>query len=519
MALLSCSSTCSSRLVFQRFLGASRSLEILSRFSSTIVQPQDNDVLPFSAMPGVKGTLRNVFGHIFAGDSFFEVAANRFQTYGPIYSEEVLGTRMVNIYDLDAAMQVLREEKSFQKRPGFEAMADLGDEVNPDTGMGAVSNDYEKWYNYRSLLSPKLMRPKEVYEALPLLNDVADDFVMRIEQLLTSHQAIDIFDEQLPYWNIEAMAVCLFNRRLGFYEHPPDPEVVDFVQSSKGIADDLGKLLRGGPLHKFVKVPAYYSMKRNFLENIVTGMNIIKKKLQVQQEDNRRETFFEYLSANENVTPETMAFYLTGLMAAGVDTTSTTCLWLLYELARHPSVQEKLYEELVSVFGRDGEVTRTNIQRLSYIKAILKESGRINPAAGFIIARVFDKDLNVLGYNVPAGVNIFIHEHLLSVDERYYGKNAKEFLPERWLRDENGKKSDLNAFTSLPFGFGVRMCLGRRLAEALIYTLITKLVLNFHLEYVGEKATNKVVMGGALMKPDQPVFFKFIPRTNEAVKH
>ena len=65
-------------------------------------------------MPGVKGTLRNVFGHIFAGDSFFEVAANRFQTYGPIYSEEVLGTRMVNIYDLDAAMQVLREEKSFQ---------------------------------------------------------------------------------------------------------------------------------------------------------------------------------------------------------------------------------------------------------------------------------------------------------------------------------------------------------------------------------------------------------------------
>ena len=243
-------------------------------------------------------------------------------------------------------------------------------------------------------------------------------------------------------------------------------------------------------------------------------MDIINKNLEPQEEDSRKQTFFEYLSANENVTSKRLAMHVTGLMTGGVETTTTTCLWLLYELARNPKVQEKLHEELVSVLGSNGEVSKTNIQRLSYLKATFKESGRINPAGGFLIARVFDKDLDVLGYHIPAGVNIIIHEHLLSVDERYYGEDAKQFVPERWLRDGAGKKNtDLNAFTSLPFGFGVRMCLGRRLVEAMIYTLVSKLVLNFRLEYTGKTPVNKIFAGLA-MKPGVPVLLKFVPRKN-----
>jgi cytochrome P450 len=234
-------------------------------------------------------------------------------------------------------------------------------------------------------------------------------------------------------------------------------------------------------------------------------MDIINKELakkQEQQSDSETETFFEYLSANENVTPKSMALYLTGLMAAGTHTTSTTCLWLLCELSRHPEVQEKLYQEMVSVLGPDGEVSKTNIQHLSFIKATLKESGRMNPAGAFVVSRVFDKDLDVLGYRIPAGVYVLLHEHLLSVDQRYYGEDAKQFVPERWLRDEMGKKNDLNPFTSLPFGYGVRMCLGRRLAESMIYTLVSKLLLSFRLEYAGDTTVNKDIKDG-LMKPDR----------------
>ena len=487
---------------------------MLARSSSTVVVPNDTNVLPFSAMPGLKGSIRNILDYAYTKGSFFDVVTERFERYGPIYSEKILGTQIVNISDVEATIKVLRTEKSFQMRPGFEALEDVGDEVNPGGGIGIASNDYEKWYRQKSLLSPKLMRPKYVRETLPILNTVADDFVKRMQRLSERDGTISNLEEELPYCTVEAMAASLFNQRLGFYDHPQNPDAVAYVESAKEVVENIGTLSITAPLYKYIKIPAYYALRRSFLTNIATGMDIINKELakkQEQQSDSKTETFFEYLSANEKVTPKRMALYLTGLMAAGIDTTSTTCLWLLYELSRHPEVQEKVYQEMVSVLGPDGEVSKTNIQRLSFIKATLKESGRMNPAGAFVVARVFDKDLDVLGYRIPAGVYVLLHEHLLSVDQRYYGEDAKQFVPERWLRDQMGKKNDLNPFTSLPFGYGVRMCLGRRLAESMIYTLVSKLLLSFRLEYAGDTAVNKDIKDG-LMKPDRPVLVKFIPR-------
>lgn len=56
--------------------------------------------------------------------------------------------------------------------------------------------------------------------------------------------------------------------------------------------------------------------------------------------------------------------------------TSVTALWWLYNLARFPDVQEKIYQEIQSVVGTDGEVTPHNLTKLHYLKASLKESLR-----------------------------------------------------------------------------------------------------------------------------------------------
>ena len=61
------------------------------------------------------------------------------------------------------------------------------------------------------------------------------------------------------------------------------------------------------------------------------------------------------------------------------------------------------------------------------------------PVEGYIVARVFRKDLEVFGYNIPAGANVVLYEHLLSLNQRYYGKDATQFV-EQWLRDETGEK-------------------------------------------------------------------------------
>ena len=231
------------------------------------------------------------------------------------------------------------------------------------------------------------------------------------------------------------------------------------------------------------------------------------KKREQEKDSSQKESLLDYFVANgRDASTSTAA--ISALLTGAVDSTSTTSLWLLYQLSQHPNIQEKLYQELATAIGPDGEVSASNLPSL--LKAALKESQRMYPVAGYVVFRVFDRDLDVLGYHIPSGVNIIMHEHMMSLDKRYYGEDAKEFVPERWLRDELGKRQELNTFVSLPFGYGVRMCIGRRIAVSMIYTLISKILLSYRLEYAVENEVNRCLK--PTMKPDRPILIKFIPR-------
>ena len=71
---------------------------------------------------------------------------------------------------------------------------------------------------------------------------------------------------------------------------------------------------------------------------------------------------------------------------------------------------------------------------------------------------------------------VLIHQLIGQSDE--YFPNAKTFLPERWIRGDP-QESHHHPYALLPFGFGLRMCLGRRLAELEMWQLtITVIVKN-----------------------------------------
>jgi cytochrome P450 len=74
--------------------------------------------------------------------------------------------------------------------------------------------------------------------------------------------------------------------------------------------------------------------------------------------------------------------------------------------------------------------------------------------------------------------------------------NPYKFDPLRWERDQ------IDPYASLPFGFGQRMCLGKRVAEQEIYLTIVKLVQNFEIEYNEEAPGIKT---GLFLAPDKPL--------------
>lgn len=79
-----------------------------------------------------------------------------------------------------------------------------------------------------------------------------------------------------------------------------------------------------------------------------------------------------------------------------------------------------------------------------------------------------------------------LSNHVISMQEKYF-ERSNEFIPERWLKSNTDSNcphaKDSHPFAYLPFGFGPRMCIGRRFAELEIEILTARLVREFNLEW------------------------------------
>ncbi|XP_053600111.1 cytochrome P450 CYP12A2-like isoform X2 [Plodia interpunctella] len=162
------------------------------------------------------------------------------------------------------------------------------------------------------------------------------------------------------------------------------------------------------------------------------------------------------------------------MLFAGVDTTANTIMYNLYLLAVNPKKQEKLREEVMS-----------QNDKKPYLKACIKESLRLLPVVSGNM-RMSSKEYNLRGYKIPKGTHItFIHQDMAQLEEHYI--KPKEYIPERWLvpKDDPLYYGNAHPFAYSPFGFGARMCIGRRIAELEVQTFLAKLIQNFKVEWVG----------------------------------
>lgn len=88
-------------------------------------------------------------------------------------------------------------------------------------------------------------------------------------------------------------------------------------------------------------------------------------------------------------------------MFAGHDTTTSAIEFLLYNLAKHPLVQQKVYDEVVEVLGPDSSepITLSKLNDLNYLDLVIKESLRLYPSVP-MIGRYINDDIEVSEYLV-----------------------------------------------------------------------------------------------------------------------
>src|SRR5438874_7141142 len=135
------------------------------------------------------------------------------------------------------------------------------------------------------------------------------------------------------------------------------------------------------------------------------------------------------------------------LLLAGHETTATSVAWAIERLVRHPDKLARLVAE-IDGGPQTGE---------RYITAVVNETLRVRPVVPLTV-RILQEELQVGAFKLPAGTRVSPSIYLTNRNPRVYEAPA-EFRPERFLQ------SGPETFSWIPFGGGIRRCIGAAFAQ------------------------------------------------------
>ncbi|XP_034731598.1 cytochrome P450 27C1-like [Etheostoma cragini] len=124
--------------------------------------------------------------------------------------------------------------------------------------------------------------------------------------------------------------------------------------------------------------------------------------------------------------------------------------------------------------------------------------------------RITQDDLVVGGYLIPKGIQLALCHYSTSLEEENFG-DASDFRPDRWIRKDSINRVD--NFGSIPFGYGIRSCIGKRVAELEMHLALTRLIQKFHIG-VSPLTTDVKAKTHGLLCPATPIHLQFIDREN-----
>ncbi|XP_060784838.1 sterol 26-hydroxylase, mitochondrial-like [Neoarius graeffei] len=434
------------------------------------------------------------------------------QLYGSMYKVKAGSVVTVSLSSVQFLEELLRKDEKFPCRGDMTAWTEY--RKIKDLGYGPFTEEGEKWYKLRSVLNKRMLHPKDAMKYENVVNEVVTDFMKRICHLRKMSSTGDLVPDmsnELYRFSLEGISRILFETRIGCLEDEIPAETQNFINS---IAQMFTYILPVSVLPKWTwnflpfwqrYVAGWDGIFRFACKLIDRKMEDIQMRLDAGQ-DTAGE-YLSYLLSNTNLSKKDVYGSIAELLLAGVDTTSNTMMWALYLLSRHPKTQDTLYQEVTSVVNGDKIPTTEEINSMPYLKAVIKETLRMYPVVPINGRLLSGSDVVIGGLFFPKKTSFSINHYAISQDETIFPE-PRIFKPERWLRDGRERP---NPFGSIPFGFGVRGCAGRRIAELEMHLALARIIKLFEVKLdpsIGEvKALYRTVLVA-----DRPVNFHFLER-------
>ncbi|KAI8077707.1 cytochrome P450 [Halteromyces radiatus] len=161
--------------------------------------------------------------------------------------------------------------------------------------------------------------------------------------------------------------------------------------------------------------------------------------------------------SNEELRKNLCMFFL-----AGHDTTAFTLSFMVYELAKHPDVQEKARQEAIRILGdkpMDVLPTIEDIRKMTYINAVMKETMRLHNPLLATTTRQATEDCQLGSVYVPRGAFVCADMTNLHRNPKVWS-SPYTFNPDRFLPGGEAERHPGSGLAWIPFSNGSRMCVG-----------------------------------------------------------
>ena len=407
---------------------------------------------------------------------------------GTTYISTVLGRSTIHTIDTAHILSVTTNKfEDYEKDDWAQVIARY-------MGNGVLVNDGEAWHASRSMLKPLFKRNRSadfemfaehVDGLIEYLETNTGRFVdfRRAIQLLV----LDITTHILCTEPTKSLPNALANSRKAVAAPNASEQIlldlIDGIEPYGNIAIQLG------PLSLFVFVWQYRrimqlvrGLQRFFRTAVHAAIRVGKEKK--EQTAIQDESIIMQM-LRQGLTTADAQGELQNIFFAAFDTTTALLTNLFDCIARHPEVPSQLKEDIAN--SMMGETTKaTDISRSIYLRATIMETLRLcSPITYHTRKARVDTVLPKAGggsLRVPKGTSVVWSTYTLNRQQEVCGgQDWADFRPERWLEmhPETGARQLITRPGFIPFGSGLRNCLGQQFAQSLTAYITARLVLAF----------------------------------------
>ncbi|XP_061363825.1 cytochrome P450 71A1-like [Gastrolobium bilobum] len=207
-----------------------------------------------------------------------------------------------------------------------------------------------------------------------------------------------------------------------------------------------------------------------------------------------------------DLTYDRIKAVLLDMLVGGTYTSAATVISAMTKLIGNPKAMMKVQAEVRNSFGNRGFVDEDEIQKLGYLKAVIKETLRLFPPVPLLLARETNEECIIKGYKIQAKTLVYVNAWAIQRDPEIW-KDPEKFYPERFLESSIDFKGQ--DFELIPFGSGRRICPGLHFGVANVEIILANLLYWFDWEMpteIEKEVTNSQMQPGIVQIEKDSLF-------------